>query len=182
MANEQNLIDISKRPAREFKELSAKGGRANLGMPRYSVTKCKNCRLDACPLKEQGIKEDWKCQIHDLQRKVIEAIIDPEKLTESLIGDAFELQARAGTDFHKIRDSFYAKLNLKKEINPAIQRTENINKSVDLNKLLEAMKKDGMERTNSDMAKRERRQEPVQIPIQREPDNKPRSDSQGSSV
>lgn len=119
--NTKGLIPFPERTQSERREIQAAGGRATKGLPRYKQTKCKNCKLGACPLREQGIAENWLCQIHDLQRKVIEAIIDPEKLTESLIGDAFELQTRAGTDFSKIKDSFYAKLNLKKELYPAPQ-------------------------------------------------------------
>ena len=116
MANEHNLIPVTKRTPSEQRAISAKGGRATRGIPRYGMTTCKMCKL-SCPYKEQGKKEGSKCQVPDIKRKILEAALDPSKLTESLFDDVFRLQLE-GRTFKEKKDVYYAKLNLKKEVAP----------------------------------------------------------------
>ena len=139
--NPENLISLATRTQPERKRIATLGGAATKGLPKYSQTKCKNCSLP-CPLKEQGISQDLKCQIHDAQRKIIESILDPQKFIESLLIDSLELQTRAGTDFNKIRDSAHFKLELKKELYPNIQQIQTVNIQADLSKVLRIMKED----------------------------------------
>lgn len=115
MANEQNLIPFNKRSPREHRELSAKGGKATKGIPRYKLTKCKSCKLP-CPLKDEGIEKNWKCKVPDVKRKILEAAVYPEKLKESLYSDVFDLQINAKSFTEKER-VFNAKLSLEKEFN-----------------------------------------------------------------
>ena len=127
---ELNLIPFNKRTPKEHQEISAKGGRATKGLPKYSLTKCKNCRLP-CPNRDEGTKEGWKCKVPDAKRMILEAALYPEKLTETLFGDAFSLQTTADT-FDKKLKAFYAKLNLKKETYPAVQKSMSITANIDI--------------------------------------------------
>ncbi len=119
-----NLIPFNKMKQSESRAIQSKGGKALKGLPKYSLTKCKNCKLP-CPIKEEGTKEKWKCKVPDAKRKILEAALYPEKLTESLFHDAFNLQLNAD-NFNKKLKTFYAKLNLKKEVDPVIQKSFNV--------------------------------------------------------
>ena len=135
MANADNLIPVTKRSPSEQRRISAMGGRATKGIPRYKITTCKMCKLP-CPLKDEGKEKKWKCKIPDAKRLVLEAALNPEKLTESLFNDVFKLQTEA-QNFKQKKDAYYAKLNLKKEVAPAVQKTENVNINVDFVKAMD---------------------------------------------
>jgi hypothetical protein len=66
-----------------------------------------------------------KCQVPDQKRRILEAAVDPKKLTESLFNDAFVLQSMANSVKDK-KIVFDAKLALKKEVDPVVQRSENV--------------------------------------------------------
>ena len=114
------------RTTEEARAKGRKGGAAGKGKKRPSVrfkfTKCKNCKLP-CPFKQEGIEKDAKCKVADVKRMILEAVDDPKKLVESMFFDAFKLQTM-GKSSRDIKLSFDAKLALKKEIDPAVQRLQ----------------------------------------------------------
>ena len=123
MANEQNLIPLTNRSKEDAKRIRSLGGKAHKGLKKYKITTCKSCKLP-CPLKQDGTVKGWKCKVPDAKKLILEAFANPNKLTESLFMDAMELQTLAGKDFKKKKDVFYAKLDLKKEVNPSAKKLE----------------------------------------------------------
>jgi hypothetical protein len=126
-------------------ERGRKGGKAKTltkTLSYYAKKKCKHCKLP-CPLKEKGKEEEWKCKVPDAKRLILESVSNPSKLNESLIMDAMRLQSMSGEDFKKSKDTFYVKLNLKKELFPNVERVEsmNLNVNVDLVKFENLLKK-----------------------------------------
>ena len=138
--NDQNLIPNSQRTTRELQEMGRKGGRAGKGVPRYQLTKCKNCKLP-CPIKAEGTEQGWKCKVPDTKRKILEAAIYPEKLTESLFADAFQLQLDA-KNFSEKKEVFNAKLALKKEINPNTDNLNMFQQNIQINVLTDEKKEE----------------------------------------
>lgn len=107
------------KPHRLTKEDRSKGGQQRTKKRKvmwFMKKKCKTCHLP-CPIKDQGIKENSKCKIPDVKRKILEAAFEPEKLMESIFADLMELQTIAN-GFEQKRDVYNAKLSLEKHVNP----------------------------------------------------------------
>lgn len=128
MANNQNLISLANRTPEKRNEIATKGGYATKGIKRLTLRKCTRCELGGCPLREQGIKEDWRCKLPDVKRAILEAYANPEKWFESIAGDIIECQALA-KNFTEKKDLAKLKSEIKEKFLPTAQ-TINVNQTV----------------------------------------------------
>jgi len=100
-------------------ERGRKGGLAKGRSKKVKIVphkKCKNCDLP-CPAKEAGTTAGWECKIPMAKRAILEAALEPQKLVGILFSRAFELDTIA-SGFKQKKESYYAILDLRKEITP----------------------------------------------------------------